>query len=114
MRGDPARRALVTLADVYSACGSRPMEFVRAFKGRAGLSPHQWLFQRRIPRALELPRDPNRSFAEIALLTEFPDQGTFARIFVRKTGRALRSDDTAGVAPLTACSRCRHGVHGNL
>ena len=101
MRGDPAQRAFscaslqgsvvclaagVTLADVASACGLRPMELVRAFKGSTGLSPHQWLLQRRIHRALELLRDPNRSFAGVALLAGFSDQGTFARVFVRKTG----------------------------
>ncbi|MGF6596600.1 AraC-like DNA-binding protein [Paraburkholderia sp. GAS448] len=101
MRGDPARRVFsrvplqgsviclatgITLADASGVCGLQPIEFVRAFQGSTGLSPPQWLFQRRIHRALELLRDPNRSFVEVVLLAGFSDQGTFARVFVRKTG----------------------------
>jgi AraC-like DNA-binding protein len=62
------------------------MELVRAFKGSTGLSPHQWLLERRIHRALELLRDPNRSFVGVALLAGLSDQGTFAHVFVSRAG----------------------------
>jgi AraC-like DNA-binding protein len=76
----------IPLALVAKACDLSCSAFVRAFKQSTGMSPHQWLIQRRIDQALELMRDRTLPLTEIALAAGFADQSHFTRMFTRKLG----------------------------
>ncbi|MGF1568472.1 MAG: helix-turn-helix domain-containing protein [Nodosilinea sp.] len=74
---------LVTLAQI--ACMS-PAHFGRLFKRREGLTPHQYILQRRIERTQELLRHSPLSIATIAHRVGFCDQSHLTRCFKRLTG----------------------------
>lgn len=76
----------IPLALVAKACDLSCSAFVRGFKQSTGMSPHQWLIQRRIDQALELMRDRTLPLTEIALAAGFADQSHFTRMFTRKLG----------------------------
>lgn len=76
----------VSLATVATACGLSPCAFINAFKRSTGMSPHQWLIERRIERALLLMRTSDSPLADIALEAGFADQSHFTRAFSARLG----------------------------
>ncbi|MCB8883695.1 helix-turn-helix transcriptional regulator [Acidisoma cellulosilytica] len=80
LAGDPSIQAL------SAECGLSTSYFTRAFRLSKGMTPHQWIIQRRISRGKSLLRDPRLTLAEIAQLCGFVDQSHFGRHFVRATG----------------------------
>jgi len=74
---------LETLAAL--ACASK-YHFLRRFKLSTGMTPHQFVIQRRIRRAKELIRSDRLALAEIAHLTGFSDQAHFSRVFKQTVG----------------------------
>jgi predicted ATPase/DNA-binding winged helix-turn-helix (wHTH) protein/AraC-like DNA-binding protein/tetratricopeptide (TPR) repeat protein len=76
----------LSLAEVANSCGMLPTEFVRAFRRSTGMTPHSWLVQRRLHRALSLIRDGMTCVEQIAKMAGFPDAQSFARTCVKKTG----------------------------
>jgi AraC family transcriptional regulator len=61
--------------------------FARLFKQSTGLPPHQYVIARRVERAKELLREPDRlPLAEVATEVGFSDQSHFTRHFKRLVG----------------------------
>lgn len=73
----------LTLSMLAGACDLSTRHFTRAFRQSVGLSPHQWLLQRRVDKARELLRDPRLSLAEVAIACGFANQSHFTRVFTR-------------------------------
>ncbi|PSB05378.1 AraC family transcriptional regulator [filamentous cyanobacterium CCP2] len=63
-----------------------PYHFLRLFKLRVGLTPHQYILQCRIDKAKSLLQHSHLSIAEIALRVGFCDQSHFTRYFKRVVG----------------------------
>jgi AraC family transcriptional regulator len=64
-----------------------PYHFARLFKHSTGLPPHQYVIARRVERAKELLREPDRpALAEVATEVGFSDQSHFTRHFKRLVG----------------------------
>jgi AraC family transcriptional regulator len=59
--------------------------FVRNFKQRTGLPPHQYVLRRRIERAKSLLAGTDLTIVEIALRCGFGDQSSFTTAFRRRT-----------------------------
>jgi len=76
----------VTLSMLADVCDLSTRHFTRAFRQSIGLSPHQWLLQRRIDRARELLRDRSLSLADAAIACGFANQAHFTKVFTRLAG----------------------------
>jgi AraC family transcriptional regulator len=76
----------VSTRDLARECSLSVGHFARAFRYSTGLSPHQWLLQRRIDKAHALLRDARLSLAEIALACGFADQSHFTKVYARLRG----------------------------
>lgn len=79
------------LEALAQACGLSTSTFVRQFHLSTGLSPHQWMIERRIERSCELMRDPTLSLTDIAYTAGFADQSHFTRMFTRRIGVTPRA-----------------------
>jgi transcriptional regulator GlxA family with amidase domain len=75
------------LADI---AGLSMYHFTRVFKQSEGVTPHLYLIQRRIKRAMELLSDTNLPLSEIAFLVGFSDQSHCARRFREHVGLSPR------------------------
>jgi AraC family transcriptional regulator len=71
----------LSLAGLAEACELSRSYFSRAFKQSVGVTPYQWLVQRRVERAQELMLDSEYPLADIALASGFSDQSHFTRVF---------------------------------
>jgi AraC family transcriptional regulator len=63
-----------------------PYHFLRLFKQRMGITPHQYILQQRIEKAKQLLQHSKRSIADIAVRTGFSDQSHLTKCFKRKFG----------------------------
>lgn len=72
------------------ACTSK-YHFLRRFKLSTGMTPYQFVLQRRIRRAQELILSGRITVAEIAQRTGFSDQAHFNRVFKRFVGVTPRA-----------------------
>jgi len=76
----------VSLAALAEEARLSRFHFCRAFKASTGLSPHAWLRQHRLERAMAMLRDPSMSVLSIALELGYGSQTAFAAAFKRLTG----------------------------
>lgn len=60
--------------------------FSRAFKARTGVSPYQWVIERRLVRAEQLLRGTKMSLAEIAFAVGFSSQSHMTTLFSQRMG----------------------------
>jgi AraC family transcriptional regulator len=74
------------LATIATVAQSSPYHFLRLFKQRMGVTPHQYILQCRIERAEQLLQHSQLSIAEIAIQTGFCDQSHLTRSFKRLMG----------------------------
>lgn len=91
--GDNLANRDLTLSDVAAAVHLSPYHFSRLFKESTGLSPHQYVIERRVRRAKELLGSSALPIAEIAFLCGFTHQSHLNRHFKRLLGvspKALR------------------------
>ncbi len=65
--------------------------FLRRFKRSTGMTPHQFVLQRRIQRARELILSERVTVAEAAQLTGFSDQAHLNRVFKKTVGVTPRA-----------------------
>jgi AraC family transcriptional regulator len=76
----------VSLTELAEVAGVSLYHFAKAFKQSMGATPHQYVLDRKVDRAKELLRDPNRSVLEASARTGFVDQSHFTKIFRRLVG----------------------------
>ncbi|HKX77687.1 MAG TPA: AraC family transcriptional regulator [Novosphingobium sp.] len=85
---DSAIGRQVTLQELADTCRLSASHFAKAFRQTTGKTPHQWLIERRIDRAMTLMGSGSLTLVEIAENCGFADQSHFTRAFSRATGMA--------------------------
>lgn len=80
--------ANITIEDICSEINVSPFHFIRVFKAKTGLSPHQYLINIRIEKAAELLKSRQYSVLETGRLCGFVNLSHFSRTFKQKTGRS--------------------------
>jgi len=76
----------IHLNGLAEIAGLSAFHFAKLFKQSTGVSPHQYVLQRRLERAKELLRKPSMSLTEIGLESGFTDQSHFTNVFRRFVG----------------------------
>ena len=76
----------IALKELARECGLSASHFARAFRHSTGLSPHQWLLERRIEKAKELLKQGDMPLSDVALTSGFADQSHFTRVFGSRVG----------------------------
>ncbi len=79
-----------TAASLAGAVGLGEGDFVSAFGATFGVSPHQFLIERRIEHARRLLRDTRLSLTEIAMRTGFSTPSHFSTTFHSRAGVSPR------------------------
>jgi AraC family transcriptional regulator len=74
------------LVEIAAIVQISPYHFLRLFKQRMGITPHQYILQRRIEKAKYLLQNSEFSIADIAMQTGFCDQSHLTRYFKRIIG----------------------------
>ncbi len=78
----PAGRTRETLA---REAGLSAFHLIRVFRKATGLTPHNWLLDRRVHQACNLLRD-GLSATHVAAMTGFSDQSHLTRVFKQRLG----------------------------
>jgi len=81
----------ISLDDVAKQCGLSKSHFIKAFREKTGLPPHQWVIAQRLARAKHLMKTTEMALAEIAFSCGFSDQSHFSRLFSRAEGITPRA-----------------------
>lgn len=76
----------VTIQSISRETAFSPYHFIRLFCRVYKQTPHQYLIQRRIDRAIELLRSSDLSVTEICLEVGFESLGSFSTRFRKITG----------------------------
>ncbi|MGQ4648182.1 helix-turn-helix domain-containing protein [Lyngbya aestuarii] len=74
------------LVDLAAIAQMSPYHFLRLFKQSIGVTPHQYILQRRIETAKSLLKKGELSIADVAATLGFCDQSHFTRYFKRIVG----------------------------
>lgn len=82
-----------------AACGMSTAHFTRRFRAATGLSPIQFVLERRIARATEMLLLTDQPIEEIATELGFQDRFYFTRVFTRRMGRSPAAYRDHGRAP---------------
>ncbi|MBW9066002.1 helix-turn-helix transcriptional regulator [Rhizobium herbae] len=76
----------LSVEQLAAVCNLSQATFLRAFRETMGKTPHRWLQQQRIEKAVDLLQFSQTRLSEIASLCGFSDQSHFTRAFVQATG----------------------------
>ncbi|WP_050406619.1 helix-turn-helix domain-containing protein [Bradyrhizobium embrapense] len=76
----------VSLAALASDAGLSRFHFCRAFKESTGLSPHAWLRQQRLERAMDMLKETDVAIESVAKELGYASQTAFAAAFKNLTG----------------------------
>jgi len=76
----------IHLKDLSETAGLSAFHFATLFKQSTGLSPHQYILQRRLQLAKKLLRNPAMSLSDVGLESGFADQSHFTNVFRRFVG----------------------------
>lgn len=76
----------ISLAELADVAGYSPYHFSRLFKARFGLTPHAYIVQRRLDRAVHMLRSRRASITEITFACGFSTQQQFTATFARAFG----------------------------
>ncbi len=80
--------ANITIEDICNEINLSPFHFIRIFREKTGVSPHQYLLKVRIGKAEEILRSGNYSVTETALLCGFVSLPHFSSTFKKITGHS--------------------------
>ena len=75
-----------SLSEVARVVGLSPFHFLRLFRRETGVTPHRFLMQTRVRKAVALLRETSRPVTEIAFAVGFGDLSNFINFF--KTRRS--------------------------
>jgi AraC-like DNA-binding protein len=81
----------LTVDRLAGRCGLSTFHFIRAFRAAFGITPHQYLRQRRLDRAKELLVTTPLPVTEICDQIGFQSLGSFSSLFRRMTGETPAS-----------------------
>ena len=81
---------------IAKACSMSEFHFFRSFRQAFGISPYQYLLNKRLELAKELVSQKELSLTAIAAHCNFPDIYTFSKAFKRKYGVAPSFINSAG------------------
>jgi AraC family transcriptional regulator len=76
----------IHLEDLAKVTGLSVFHFARSFRQSMGLTPHQYVLQRRIDNARALLRQPGSTIDAVATATGFADASHFSKIFRKQVG----------------------------
>lgn len=76
----------IHLADLAAIAGLSVFHFARVFKLSTGLSPYQFVHDRRLQRSRDLLADGNLEIAQLALACGFSSQSHFTAAFTKAVG----------------------------
>ena len=79
----------IEVSTLASLAGRSPFHFTRVFTRSVGISPYRYVVHLRLQRAVELVRDGQTGFADIAAHTGFADQSHLSRWVRRVYGASL-------------------------
>lgn len=98
---NPLRKVLICMqnenintlsnADYARMCGLSEYHFIRTFKKRTGMTPHQYLAKITVNKAMELISTTDLNITEIAHALGFNDNLYFSRFFKKATGRSPKN-----------------------
>lgn len=74
------------IADLAAACGMSESTFRREFHRYAGVSPKQYILERKINKAKQMLRSGCYPIKEICMILGFFDDAYFSKIFKKSTG----------------------------
>lgn len=80
----------IEVAELARIAGHSPFHFCRVFVRSVGVTPHRYVVHLRLRRAVELLRQRELSFAQIAARTGFADQSHLSRWVRRVYGVSMR------------------------
>ena len=78
--------ANISIEDICKEINISPFHFIRIFKQKTGIAPHQYLLKVRIEKAQELLRKRQHSVTEAAMLSGFVNISHFSSKFKEITG----------------------------
>lgn len=81
----------LTLDRLAAESGLTPFHFLRLFRNVLGVTPHQYLVQSRLRRAVRLLASDARAITDIAYAVGFGDLSNFVRTFHRAAGVSPRA-----------------------
>ena len=80
----------VSMKDAAASLSMSPALFIKTFREATGMTPHKWVVQRRLDKAVTFLENTDLSISEIALACGFTDQSHFARVFSAHKGTSPR------------------------
>jgi AraC family transcriptional regulator len=78
----------LTLSQLAAEANLSQDHLIRTFRQNLGMTPHQYVMQRRIEKAKELLISTNTPIAELSLATGFSDQSHLSTAFRRAVGQS--------------------------
>ncbi len=81
----------LSVAALAEFARSSPFHFSRQFKHSTGLTPHQFVLQRRLDKAKRLLENDSLAIAEVAYAVGFPSQAHFTSVFRRHLGQTPKA-----------------------
>jgi AraC family transcriptional regulator len=81
----------LSVASLADFAHTSPFHFSRQFKHSTGLTPHQFVLQRRLDKAQRLLENDALSIAEVAYAVGFPSQAHFTSVFRRQFGQTPKA-----------------------
>ena len=76
----------ISLSEICRIAGLAPSRFSERFKATFQMTPHAYVLDRRVVRAMGLLVETRRTLSDIAFSTGFANQSHFTRVFREKTG----------------------------
>ena len=78
----------LTVASLAQRARLSPFHFIRVFRATTGITPHQYVRDRRLDRAKHLLETTGMPVTEVCLAVGFRSLGSFSSLFRRATGQS--------------------------